>query len=89
MELDKQSILYGPNILELHIPVLIGSTVQTSKPLKCIRCGDSIPPGQVNTIAIPSDLDPGTRKGYIGWPVCDDCHDGLSKRAISLKVSTP
>jgi hypothetical protein len=77
------------NILELNIPVLIGSTASTSEPVKCVRCGDSIPPGQVNAIAITSDLDPSTRKGYIGWPVCDNCHDDLIKRAISLKVSTP
>lgn len=89
MESDAQFLLYGSNILELNIPVLIGSTVQTSNPLKCIRCGDSIPSGQVNTIAIALDLDPSTRKGYIGWPVCDNCHDNLVKRAISIKVSTP
>lgn len=82
MELD------GHNILELNIPVLIGSTAQTSEPSKCSHCGESIPPGQVNTIAVPSDLGPNA-KGYMGWPVCSTCYDYLLKRATRLETPTP
>lgn len=77
------------NILELNIPVLIGSTVSTSEPVKCVRCGDSIPPGQVNTIVIPSDLDSNAPKAYIGWPICSACYDYLLKRTTLLEAPTP
>lgn len=81
MELD------GHNILELNIPVLIG-TAQTSEPFKCPHCGESISPGQVNTITVPSGLGPNA-KGYMGWPICSACYDYLLKRATRLEAPTP
>ena len=90
MELEKDSILYEPNILELNIPVLLAVFPVTNQSLKCIRCGVSLPSEQAHySIVIPVDLDPTTSKSYVGWAICEKCSAELMQTSISLDVSTP
>lgn len=90
MELEKDSIWYEPNIMELNIPVLLAVFPPTDQPLKCIRCGVLLPLQQAHySIIIPVDLDPTTSKSYKGWAICDGCYAELIQTSITLNVSTP
>ena len=90
MVLPNETINNNNNILELNIPVLLGSVGPSDKSLSCLSCGDSLPSGQsYNSINIPANLSPTASKVYAGWAICGNCYNELLAASIHLYVLAP